>query len=395
MNTFNTTGSKRHWVASWLQELGRRTVLPAEPRRRGMALPAFIDELACDIASCDAPERELPGLLVPLNHWLAQQPDTASLVISGLLWPQPESQHWQAISLHTRAPEDLLSQLAALLPDPAPEFGLQWSCEFFEHMLLPLPIGQQQAWLVVSSHQQDQDAEQVRAQLRPVLRPLTRGLCGLHRHQLSSHQRLQEERRFQAAELHDGVAQVLGYVRLQSARLAGNCRDGRHDNLASELEDLSHQCQYAYRQTRELISSGHMSLPGHGLAEGVQLAIEEFEQRSSVIFELDNRLGQLQLDSTTLHQILFVVREALCNLVRHSHATHGRVSLQQRDGQLTITVEDNGRGIQISGDRHGSFGLRIMQERAQRIGAQLEIRNRRPAGTRLFLSVDIGRTHRG
>ena len=94
-------------------------------------------------------------------------------------------------------------------------------------------------------------------------------------------------------------------------------------------------------------------------------------------------------------QIFHIVQEALANISRHSQARRARLTLQRGEQQLEILVEDDGRGLGESLNQqqvHGAsgrshFGLDIMQERAQRLGARVEIGSRSGGGTQVRLSI--------
>ncbi|MEU6173742.1 GAF domain-containing protein [Streptantibioticus parmotrematis] len=81
-----------------------------------------------------------------------------------------------------------------------------------------------------------------------------------------------------------------------------------------------------------------------------------------------------------------VIGEALSNVARHAAATAASVTLAARDGTLTVTVADNGRGIPR--DSHRS-GLRNLAERAQRLGGTLTVGAGQDGGTRLTWSVPL------
>ncbi|MEV4111522.1 GAF domain-containing protein [Nonomuraea sp. NPDC049695] len=76
--------------------------------------------------------------------------------------------------------------------------------------------------------------------------------------------------------------------------------------------------------------------------------------------------------------LLAVLREALSNVVRHSHATRAAVSVEVASDGLTLTVSDNGVGLKESGRRSG---VRNIEERAGRLGGTAELESPGPEGT--------------
>ncbi|MFB4294634.1 GAF domain-containing sensor histidine kinase [Nonomuraea sp. ATR24] len=84
--------------------------------------------------------------------------------------------------------------------------------------------------------------------------------------------------------------------------------------------------------------------------------------------------------------LLAVLREALSNVVRHSHATRAEVTVEVADAHLTLTVTDNGVGVGESGRRSG---LRNIEERAVQLGGTAEMDSMDSGGTRLRWHVPL------
>ncbi|WP_219517773.1 GAF domain-containing protein [Nonomuraea ceibae] len=84
--------------------------------------------------------------------------------------------------------------------------------------------------------------------------------------------------------------------------------------------------------------------------------------------------------------LLAVLREALSNVVRHSHATRAEVTVEVADAHLTLTVTDNGVGVGESGRRSG---LRNIEERAVQLGGTAEMDSMDSGGTRLRWHVSL------
>ncbi|MDN2656607.1 histidine kinase [Cobetia sp. 14N.309.X.WAT.E.A4] len=232
-----------------------------------------------------------------------------------------------------------------------------------------------------------------------VINTLSRGLA-LHHQQQARHaedtksavaQALKNERRQLAAELHDTLAQELSYLQMQSARLT---RAARHapQEVQALAEEVHTQARRAFRQTRELINGAHATWGDAPLACVLEALIEEFETRSSMVFELDNRIQSLHLPDALSLQVMFIVREAMTNSVRHARATHLRLQLlyqssgPQPAARVLLTIEDNGCGFDPAEIPAAHFGLGIMQDRARHLGAEFAITQPRQGGTRVTLS---------
>ncbi|MBJ2182785.1 histidine kinase [Pseudomonas veronii] len=184
-----------------------------------------------------------------------------------------------------------------------------------------------------------------------------------------------------ARELHDSVAQQLGYLAFQAHSLQSQLG-------APALQDLCAGLSQLQRQVRELITSARLTMDGRSLRQALADSVAEFSRRCIIVFELDNRLADDALGPETELQILQIVREALANAVRHSHARHVRIELRQtQDGDASVSVEDDGIGLSPACDEHNHFGLAIIRERAASIGARLSIEAIRPHGVRVHLGL--------
>jgi two-component system nitrate/nitrite sensor histidine kinase NarX len=194
-----------------------------------------------------------------------------------------------------------------------------------------------------------------------------------------------------AHELHDSVAQQLGFLSFQARRIEATLNDpAAAAPLVAELRSILARVQ---KQVRELITGARIGMRSQTLRGARADAVAEFASRSSVMFELDNRLPDACLTSEVAFQVLQIVREALTNVVRHSHARRAWIELAcDRDAEVRITVEDDGIGLTTPPspmcDEH--FGLVIMRERAESIGAKLSITSPESGGVRVILLLQSG-----
>ncbi len=203
-----------------------------------------------------------------------------------------------------------------------------------------------------------------------------------------------EERAAIARELHDSLAQSLSYLKIQTSLLQSAL--GRHPEAVANTEigatvkELRSTLNVAYRQLRELITTYRLTMHGKTFAQALEESIEEFERRCSIAFDLDNRLPAGELAVGEEMQLLHIVREALSNVVRHSHATYCWVTLQLTDnGHCEIHVADNGVGMQTAHDAEQHHGVVIMQERAHSLGGSLRVERREGGGTRVVVACPL------
>ena len=126
-----------------------------------------------------------------------------------------------------------------------------------------------------------------------------------------------------------------------------------------------------------------------GLVDALDWYTGEFERRSEIpcFFTFDPVPSVDDAVATAAYRI---AQEALTNVARHARATRAEVSLRLEDGQLVLTVSDDGRGFrpQIISETE-ELGLAGMRERAVLVGGSLSVDSEPRKGTRVCLRVKI------
>jgi signal transduction histidine kinase len=97
------------------------------------------------------------------------------------------------------------------------------------------------------------------------------------------------------------------------------------------------------------------------------------------------------LDSRLRHGVFLAFKESLNNAVRHSGASEVQVGMSVTDGQLSITVADNGKGFDSIVSSPGSDGLTNMQNRMAKLGGRCDITSRSGKGTTVKLQLPLGK----
>ncbi len=199
-----------------------------------------------------------------------------------------------------------------------------------------------------------------------------------------------EERQRIAADMHDGLAQTLSYIKLKADQLRDLIEQGTVERAAKELNLINDAVDRASHEVRQSIASLRAApVPDRAFQEHLAEFVTSFAQ-SSPDFSVDvttheDRTVVLQADETT--QVLRVVQEALQNARRHAGAAHVTVCFEQQAAGYRLTVQDDGKGFDITGvNGKGHFGLSIMQVRASRLGGDLTIESVPGQGTRVILT---------
>lgn len=158
---------------------------------------------------------------------------------------------------------------------------------------------------------------------------------------------LMEERATIARELHDSLAQVLSYLRIQLTLLK---RSIPEDNATAQsiMADFSQALNDAYRQLRELLTTFRLTLQQADLPSALREMLDTLQNQTSAKLTLDCRLPTLALDAQMQVHLLQIIREAVLNAMKHANASEIAVScVTAPDGNHTVYIRDNGIGIEI------------------------------------------------
>ena len=203
----------------------------------------------------------------------------------------------------------------------------------------------------------------------------------------------ENERSRISKELHDELGPALMILKFQlssiETRLPKNKMTLRH-----EFESLPHYLDDIIENVRRLSWDLNPSvLEQFGLATAVKNLLGDFGKHCSIRWE-PTQVEEINdlfppLSQTNIYRIF---QEALTNIGRHAQATQISIGIEKRDGYVTFTIEDDGRGfdpqvVMKRENRQRGIGLAAMQERARMAGGHLEIRSRPGSGTHLAFTI--------
>lgn len=203
----------------------------------------------------------------------------------------------------------------------------------------------------------------------------------------------EQERKNIGRELHDNLAQVLGYINLQSKTILNLLEEGDTTNAASNVAQLINISQDASNDVRKFIQeSSQNPTPQKGFIPALNSYIESFEQITGIPVSL--RLNEIDFEAITSTknrlQILRIIQEALSNARKHAKAKSILIVFSQNPDSLILTITDDGCGFEIDqSQKEGHFGLKIMKERAEESGATLRINSIPGRGTEVILKLPI------
>jgi signal transduction histidine kinase len=125
-----------------------------------------------------------------------------------------------------------------------------------------------------------------------------------------------------------------------------------------------------------------------GLSAAIEWQLGEFQKRTGITYKVIIDPEDATFDSDRNTALFRILQETLTNIARHAEATEVSVSLKQKDGQIELTVQDNGRGITEKELTHPkSFGLIGMRERALIFGGNSTVNGFPGKGTTVTVKI--------
>jgi two-component system nitrate/nitrite sensor histidine kinase NarX len=191
-----------------------------------------------------------------------------------------------------------------------------------------------------------------------------------------------EERTRIAREIHDGLAQTLGYLKLLAAKMSNYIARDEYGKISDSLSVYYRTLGEAYQDAREAIDNLRADPYEKGIGGWLAQSIDVFAQ----LFDANIYLEQCEPISELLPeihtQLIRIVQEALSNVRKHSRAKNVWVSCHQTPSDLILEIKDDGVGFLPEDVSVGShYGLESMRERAELIEADFQIISNQEGGT--------------
>src|ERR1700733_6406112 len=205
-------------------------------------------------------------------------------------------------------------------------------------------------------------------------------------------QRVEEERRLIAHELHDEFGQSVTAIRSLAVAIAAQ-GGARAPANAEAARLISEEAGRLYDAMHGLIPRlMPLSLDTIGLADTLENLVRDWQRRNpSVRLSLQHDLSAPLGPSVTL-AIYRVVQEGLINALRHARASRVAIQVQADANKVVVTVADDGVGMPLEGMQPGRFGLRGLSERVAHLGGFFEVGASTPHGVRLNAQIPLAPT---
>jgi signal transduction histidine kinase len=197
----------------------------------------------------------------------------------------------------------------------------------------------------------------------------------------------ESERRAMHRELHDRIGQNLAALSIDLHILRAQLPASEHS--ATRLDNAAATVRATIADVRNLMAELRPpALDDYGLAPALRAFCHAFASRSGVHVECAAE-DLAQRPRAVVEMALFrITQEAATNIAKHAHARRVDVTLAMGEDGLTLSIVDDGRGFDAAGPRaQPSWGLSMMRERADAVGATLHIESRPGGGTSVVVQV--------
>lgn len=221
---------------------------------------------------------------------------------------------------------------------------------------------------------QVQPSEAERSLLEALVAHLSAAMENLRLDSLAKEAAVSQERNLLARELHDSIAQSLAFLKIQVQLMRDALASGNAQRVQSVLAEIDTGVRESYGDVRELLVHFRTRTNAEHIEPALMTTLRKFEHQSGIKTSLQMHGQGLPLTPDLQIQVLHILQEALSNVRKHARASHVWLDVQQQP-RWRFEVRDDGIGFHADDPDRGEthVGLRIMSERAERIGATLEV----------------------
>ncbi len=190
------------------------------------------------------------------------------------------------------------------------------------------------------------------------------------------------ERKRIAAELHDSLGQSL--VIIKNRAMLGLNKGTDQERVARELGSISESASQALDEVREITNNLRPQLLDRlGLTKAIQSMLKKF----AGVIEVDGQIDPIdglfsENDEISIYRI---VQESVNNIIKHANASHASVEIKRSSKDVSIIIQDNGKGFDTTnvGATRGGLGLVGLKERTQLLKGEISIESKPGEGTKI------------
>jgi signal transduction histidine kinase len=195
------------------------------------------------------------------------------------------------------------------------------------------------------------------------------------------------ERRRIARELHDRVGQNLSALNINLDILLGRLAEGE---LRRRLEDSLKLVDATLQSIENVMADLRPALlDEYGLAAAIEWYGQEYAQRTGIRVEVTAVQAGAGLPGDASVALFRIAQEALNNAAKHSAAKRITVELEERGGELVLSISDDGKGFDPASAPRGRWGMTTMRERAEAAGGRLTVDSVPGSGTTVRATLPL------
>jgi ligand-binding sensor domain-containing protein/two-component sensor histidine kinase len=210
----------------------------------------------------------------------------------------------------------------------------------------------------------------------------------LYKYRLAQVLKIEKLRNKISLDLHDDVGSTLSSISILSEMALHNKKEDRSLEMLSEIKENSISLM---ERMDDIVWSIN---PHNDTMESLFLRIKTFAAKLFEAREIDYKIDidenikQIHVEMENRQHIYLIMKEAINNMVKYAACTVAQIKVGFHSGQLSIFIEDNGKGFDTQKNSLGN-GLNSMKKRAEQMNAFLEIHSKLQEGTTINLSVKI------
>ena len=201
----------------------------------------------------------------------------------------------------------------------------------------------------------------------------------------------EDERISIAREIHDELGQQLTVLKMDVSWLHKNLAD-ENEKAKEKTQNLLNMLENTVKTVRKISSELRPSmLDDLGLLAALEWQSQEFSKRSGIKTIFSSAIGNLSFSQNIATGIFRIFQESLTNVARHADATRVKASLQMKNGNIVLQIEDNGKGFTIASiENNKTLGILGMRERTLMMGGEYKIKSTPGKGTIVEVIVPTG-----
>jgi two-component system NarL family sensor kinase len=184
-------------------------------------------------------------------------------------------------------------------------------------------------------------------------------------------------------EIHDNIGQVLSVAKLNLKTITSTTADG-HTHRLEEVSELISRAIQDLRSLTKTMNNDYITVKS--LSELLRNEVNHIGLIGAFQIELFVNGVEVNINSQKQIIIYRLIQECLSNIIKHARCSNVRIVLDFRPSEVTVTVQDNGRGFDVTVASSG-LGISNMRNRARLIGGDLSIESIKGVGTKMSLTL--------